>query len=302
MKILAIVVTYNAMQWADRCFGSLFLSSVEPDVYVVDNGSTDGTQSYIEERFPKIIFHQSDKNLGFGKANNLGLQYALDNQYDYVYLLNQDAWVMPDTFEKLIKISEENPEYGILSPFQMNADLRHIDKNFVAGVCSWYSNRELFTDIYMGEVRKIYDVPVVMAAHWFITRRCIEIAGGFSPSFVHYSEDDNYCDRLCYHKIRVGIVPSLKVVHDSSERALSKIRMVYLSYTNTIRIISNPNNKKYDNIIWCILYIIKYVLNSIKEYNSLLPFKYGAILITNLGRISRNRVVSIKETKSFLNQ
>ena len=130
MKLLVVIVTYNAMQWAERCFDSLRKSTIVPDVFVVDNGSTDGTQTYIHEHYPEVIFQQSKENLGFGKANNIGLQYALDNEYDYVYLLNQDAWVMPDTFEKLIIVHKEHPEYGILSPFQMEANMEHIDKNF----------------------------------------------------------------------------------------------------------------------------------------------------------------------------
>ncbi len=76
VKILVIIVTYNAMQWAERCFASLRKSTVKPDMLVVDNGSNDGTQEYIQQHFPEVIFHQSRDNLGFGKANNLGLHYA----------------------------------------------------------------------------------------------------------------------------------------------------------------------------------------------------------------------------------
>ena len=143
-NILVVIVTYNAMQWAERCFSSLKSSSLRPDVYVVDNGSTDGTQSYIQEHYPEVMFHQSAENLGFGKANNMGLQYALDYNYDYVYLLNQDAWVMEDTFEKLVNLSKQYPDYGILSPFQMNSDLIHIDSGFISSTCSYSSNSEIF--------------------------------------------------------------------------------------------------------------------------------------------------------------
>ena len=95
-----------------------------------------------------MIFQQSAENLGFGRANNLGLQYALDNRYDYVYLLNQDAWIFPDTFETLVDISKRYPEYGIISPLQMNSDLYHIDVNIIQNTCSWYSNKDLLNDMY----------------------------------------------------------------------------------------------------------------------------------------------------------
>ena len=83
MKLLVIIVTYNAMQWAERCFSSLRNSIVRPDVFVVDNGSTDGTQIFVKEHYPDVMFHQSEENLGFGNANNMGLQHALDYNYDY---------------------------------------------------------------------------------------------------------------------------------------------------------------------------------------------------------------------------
>ena len=91
MKILTIIVTYNGMKWLDRCLGSLRESSLKTDVVAVDNGSTDGTPEYIAANFPEVQLHCTGENLGFGRANNVGLQKAVAEGYDYVYLLNQDA-------------------------------------------------------------------------------------------------------------------------------------------------------------------------------------------------------------------
>ena len=71
------------------------------EVVLVDNGSTDESQQYIRENYPDIIFRQSETNLGFGRAHNIGIEYAIEHGYDYVYLLNQDAWIHNDTIEKL---------------------------------------------------------------------------------------------------------------------------------------------------------------------------------------------------------
>ena len=97
MKILTIIVTYNGMRWAQRCLQSLRDSEVHTDIYVIDNGSTDGTQAFIREHFPEAVMVQNARNEGFGRANNRGLRYALEHGYDYVYLLNEDAWIMPST-------------------------------------------------------------------------------------------------------------------------------------------------------------------------------------------------------------
>ena len=80
-RILTIVVTYNGMRWADRCFGSLSMSGVPTDVIAIDNGSTDGTPEYISENFPQVKIVATGENYGFGRANNIGLRYALEHGY-----------------------------------------------------------------------------------------------------------------------------------------------------------------------------------------------------------------------------
>ena len=101
-RLLVIVVTFNGMRWLERCLGSVQSSNVEADLFVVDNNSSDGSADFVAERFPHALLVRLENNLGFARANDIGLKYALDKDYDFVYLLNQDAWVMPDTFEKLI--------------------------------------------------------------------------------------------------------------------------------------------------------------------------------------------------------
>ncbi|WP_455668106.1 glycosyltransferase family 2 protein [Phocaeicola sp.] len=240
MKLLTIIVTYNAMQWADRCLQSLQHSTVATDVYVVDNGSKDGTQAYIQKHYSYVMFRQSAENLGFGQANNMGLQYALNHSYDYVYLLNQDAWVMPDTFEKLMAINQQQPEFGVLSPFQLQGNGTSIDMNFAWCVCGYKSNPYLINDLYFQRLQEVYEVPDVMAAHWLISRACLKKVGGFSPTFPHYGEDNNYAQRVMYHGFKLGIVPGTTAIHDRENRALlTKKQIFYRVYISILILLSN---------------------------------------------------------------
>ena len=285
------------MQWAKRCFDSLQTSTIAPDVFVVDNGSTDGTQAYIQDNYPKTLFQQSKENLGFGAANNIGLRYALENNYDYVYLLNQDAWVMPDTFEKMIKISQDNPEFGLISPMQMNADLYHIDKNFCNGLFD-YQNKEVINDLYNNNLKDIYETtPFVMAAHWFLTRKCIEKVGGFSPTFPHYGEDCNYTDRVAFYGFKIGITPLLKVVHDRGERVDMPQKVMYQNYMDFKVMLSNPLNNS------LFLSFAKVSFVSIKlffKFKSLKPFLYFWKTVFNVSIISKNKKISMSNDCAFL--
>jgi len=114
MKVLVIVVTYNALQWIDRCLASLLNSTIPVDCIVIDNMSTDDTVKYIKKSYKWVHLVSSKKNLGFGQGNNIGLQYAIDNNYEFVYLLNQDAWIFPDTLRNLIDVYNLHTEYGII--------------------------------------------------------------------------------------------------------------------------------------------------------------------------------------------
>ena len=242
-NLLVIIVTYNAMPWLDRCYSSLRASTLPCDIITIDNGSTDGTPSYLKANFPEVELVENSSNLGFGKANNIGLQKALDEGYDYAYLLNQDAWVMPDTFARLVGISQQHPDFGILSPMQLKADGQHLDDKFAINVIGTHQHtRPLLTeDLYFHRQEGAYEVTFVMAAHWFITRRCFEQVGGFSPTFYHYGEDDNYLNRTRYWKFRIGICPEVQAVHDRADSQWSEAKSLYINYyTMPVNCASNP--------------------------------------------------------------
>lgn len=233
-RLLAIIVTYNGMKWIDKCIHSVLSSSIKSDIFVVDNASSDGTPDYIAKNFPTVLLTRSTKNLGFGAANNIGLQHAIDNGYDYVYLLNQDAWVKEDTFEKLISIQKQHPEYGILSPMQLDADERKMNKVFGDIVCSRTNEHSFTEDLYFNQLRQIYSTKRIMAAHWLINGVCLASVGGFSPSFAHYGEDDNYSDRVWFKGFKIGFCPHVHAIHDTEHRIPEKKRKSYLRYCSAI--------------------------------------------------------------------
>lgn len=233
-RILVITVTYNAMKWVDRCFGSLRDSRHPVDVFVVDNGSSDGTAEYIRNHFPEVMLHCTGENYGFGKANNIGLEYALANGYDYVYLLNQDAWVFPDTFDRLLEAHDAHPEYGILSPVQMTASMERPDPRFKV--------KCLDKELSAYESGRIYDVDFVMAAHWLVSRRCILSTGGFSPAFRHYGEDDNFIHRSLWKGFKIGFLAGAYAVHDRELRSTSKHAAMRLKCVASVVKLSNPSS------------------------------------------------------------
>lgn len=281
-KLLVILVTYNGARWLERCLKSVTESSVETDLYVVDNGSTDGSVEIIRSLCPRALLTVSKENLGFGGANNLGLEYALDHGYDFVYLLNQDAWVEPDTFEELIKAAVTHPEFGILSPLQVTASNTSLDKNFLKHYPS-----SLPPYPYKSSTKvTVVETRFAMAAHWLMSRECIERVGLFSPTFFHYGEDSNYVQRLHFHGLKIGIVPSAIAVHDREMRheTVASRRRQFHSYG--LIFLSNPKSSiRY--LRW-ILHILSTICSSPRSVS----FHAVASTIRSLGLISHNRRTS----------
>lgn len=209
-NIFVIIVTYKGHQWYERCFTSLRQSEVPVQTVVIDNASNDGTVEYIREHFPEVHLIESKENLGFGRANNIGMRYALDHGCDYVFLLNQDAWIESNSIKELVRIHHENPEYGILSPMHINAEKNHFNILFDDGD----RNYNIASDFYFGIKKEVYKVKYVNAAAWLLPRTTLEVIGGFDPIFKHYEEDDDYLNRLQYHKINVGLCANITIVHD----------------------------------------------------------------------------------------
>lgn len=226
MKIYVIIVTYNAMRrnWIDNCLKSLEASTIPVTPIVIDNGSTDETRSFVPQHYPKAIWLPQEKNLGFGQANNVGLRYTLEHNGDYVLLLNQDATLDSEAIEKMIPLIDD---HSLLSPIHLNGNASQLDANFK--LCLQASDDTLLDDLLITKKTKdTYSGPkhssgrVIPAACWFIPIAVIRKIGGFNPLFFHYSEDDNYFQRLYYHHINVKICPKATMYHDRGEHGSMK--------------------------------------------------------------------------------
>lgn len=220
-KVFVIVVTYKGWQWYDRCFQSLRTSSVPIQTIAVDNASDDGSVEYIHAHYPEVHVIASQSNLGFGQANNKGIRYALDHGCDYVFLLNQDAWIEEDSIEKLVDVHLANTQFGILSPMHLDPGKTRIENGFLQFVDDFRStDRAFFEDVYFARTKDVYRTSYVNAAAWLLPRAVLTIVGGFDPIFFHYGEDDNYMRRVLFHQFGIGICPHSRVVHDCNNKGV----------------------------------------------------------------------------------
>ena len=269
MKVLVIIVNYNGARWIPKVSEALRSEQeslrgrdVSLDLFVFDNGSEDGSVSLWEAAWPGVIVHRGEGNLGFTAGNNAGFRYALEHGYDFVYLLNQDAWPCPGAIDQLISWSHFCPGYAMLSPMQMAGDGENFDPNFRRDVVS--KGRE-------DEVSHIFRSPRVMAAHWLVSCGALRQIGLFEPLLPLYGQDDNWCDRADYHRFKVGYLETAQGIHDRAARKEPKDRIIYRNYYmgSLVRLLDIRRPLWRQRLFVCLFTLVKTV-----KYGSLQPLKY----------------------------
>ena len=264
-KVCIIIVSYNFEPWVDKCLSSVFASTIPVTVMVIDNNSNDNTVEQIEKHYPQVKLIENKKNLGFGKANNVGLTYALENNFDYAFLLNQDTWIEKDMLEKLIEASKADPDYGIISPVHLSPDGKSLDHGFAI-----YSNKKSIEELPQPS-NQLVEAPFVNAAFWLLPIKTVKNIGGFSPLFYHYGEDRNYLLRIAFHKYKIGYLPNAFATHDRQNREVTNKQFLKAEYIYFLSELANINYSFPKAITYSVLAALKKMFTEAaigRAYNS----------------------------------
>jgi GT2 family glycosyltransferase len=212
MKAVAIIVCYNGQEYIEKCLNTLFQDKSLHKVILVDNNSDDNSLEIVRTKYKDVVIKSLDQNIGFGRANNIGIEIGLEEQCEYFFLLNQDTYCQQGCISKLIEVHLKNSGYGIIAPIQLNGKGDKIDTKFYKYLFN--QNKSIGNDLYAQNPGDIYPVDFVNAAAWLISKECILKVGGFDPIFFHTGEDDDYVKRLKYWGFNIGISLNSFVCHD----------------------------------------------------------------------------------------
>jgi GT2 family glycosyltransferase len=116
-KLAIVIINWNSFDLTSDTLVSLSSTSYKNyDIIVVDNFSTDNSAAQLEKDFPSIILLRSDENKGFTGGNNLGFDYAINEGYEYVMMLNNDVAVESDFLEPLVVKLDIDEKIGGVQP------------------------------------------------------------------------------------------------------------------------------------------------------------------------------------------
>jgi GT2 family glycosyltransferase len=221
-RVGAVVVSFNTRDLLLQCLESLYAHAGVPlAVVVVDNASTDGSAAAARARFPAATVIESPANVGFSRANNLGLAAVGGT---YVLVLNSDCQVRPGTVPALCAVLDAQADAGIVGPRTVGADGRP-QVSFgpaLTPLAEWRQGR-LVRGVRKGDPAALRQAEALLArpaepswvsASCLLARRtALEAVGGFDESFFLYEEDVDLCLRVRRAGWRIVFTPSASVVH-----------------------------------------------------------------------------------------
>lgn len=218
-KVSTIVLNWNNAADTGKCITSLLEQDYKNvDIFVVDNGSTDGSGRVLQRRFGtisniKLILLK--ENTGFAEGNNVGIRRALENAADYVLMLNNDVVVTPHCIATLVEVAESDDHIGIVGA--TNLFLHDPTRIWYSGgVLHWARGRfidETSNTLYDPNDRRIREVDDVAGSSMMVKRAVIEKVGLlWAPYFLCYEESD-WCLRAKRGGFRVLAAMGATVYH-----------------------------------------------------------------------------------------
>ena len=307
MKLVAVIVTHNGSKWIEKSISSVIQTEMPVQVVVVDNNSSDNTLEIVRSRFPQAVIFQNSENFGFGKANNIGIKYALEINAELIFLLNQDAWVEAGAIKKLVEQTLKYPGY-ILSPVHLNCDGSKLDYGFASYV-SHLSTKHIFENIIEKKnIEEVYEADFVNAAFWLIPINVIKKTGGFDPLFFQYEEDVDFINRAHFHGFRIGICSNAVGYHCRKQnRSNSKNNFSYKSRIRKrnvfLAVLKNINKNFFGCAFSLLIYFLKTNAQSVVRLDLksfLTDYIVLAQVLLKLRVVMRHRKINKTSMRSFL--
>ncbi|MDP8229256.1 MAG: glycosyltransferase [Candidatus Electryoneaceae bacterium] len=230
IDVSVIIVNYNVKYFVEQCLKSVYAASdgLNVELFVVDNGSTDGSLEYLMPRFPDVIFINNKGNLGFGRANNIALEQAAGK---YLFILNPDTLIAEDSLKSLIAYMVEHPAVGVVGPKILTryggfdkTSKRGLPTPWVAfcrlsGLSRLFPRSKLFGryDLMYLDPDKSAEVDSLAGSCMMVRRDVYEQTGGFDEDFFMYGEDIDWSYRIKLAGWKVHYAPVTQIVHFRGE-------------------------------------------------------------------------------------
>lgn len=220
--VSVIILNWNTRDMLADCLDTVIknVGNLTLKLIVVDNASTDGSQTMLQQRFPQVHLISNQTNVGFARGNNQGMAVS---QGRYALLLNSDAFITPGSLEALLQLADTQPRAGIVG-----AQLRNADSTFQASYTPFPNLWQEFM-ILSGLGRLVYDrwypsrgpeeakgpqvVDYVEGACLLVRLEAFRDTQGLDEGFFMYAEEVDWCYTMRQKGWQVWYQPEAKIIH-----------------------------------------------------------------------------------------
>lgn len=233
-KVSIVIVTWNGLNDTLECLESLKkINYTNYEVIIVDNASRDNTAEIVKKQFPELVVIESKENIGWSRATNVGIEYALKNGTEYFLLINNDTVIDSDILKNFMEAKDRYPEAGIFGakiyyhsePNRIWAACAKWDdyiSDFFDAACNKLDNRE--------EFNQVQEIDYVNGCGMFMKREVFERVGLFDPRYFFAFEEPDICYRAKKLGFKSIFIPEAKLWHKVSRSSGGKGNALFIYF------------------------------------------------------------------------
>jgi GT2 family glycosyltransferase len=277
--VFAVILAWNQLKETLECLGSLLPSSYpNMRIVVVDNGSTDGTSDALAREFPNVKRLRTDVNIGLERGYNMGFEYALKNDADYILAMNNDTIVDIRMVENLIQGIQNHPKAGIVSPkiYHYFGDRSRL---WCAGA-RWAAFPPRIKLIGANaadspKYQKDFTLPYVTSCCILISREALQKTGLLDPSYFFYYNDWDMSARFWAAGYEIWFIANAHLWHKvsmSTQKAEKPDRWWYVMGRSGVRFYL-----QYKSAWMLMVYSTYFVIREIfkLKFKRIFPYLFG---------------------------
>ena len=229
-ELSVIIVNYNVRPFLERALESIFtaLEGIPSEVFVVDNGSGDGSVHMVRMKFPSVRLIENEENVGFARANNQALREVKGKM---VCLINPDTLVREDTFKVCMDYLKTHSNVGVVGCKILNSDgtlqlscRRSFPMPWVAftkmvGLSRVFPRSRIFGRYNMTylDPDETTEVEAISGSFMMVRRRIVNEVGYLDEDFFMYGEDLDWCYRIGRAGWKIVYLPQTWIIHHKGQ-------------------------------------------------------------------------------------
>ena len=240
-RVLIIIVNWNGRDDLLELLASIKNLNYPKDNYkimVIDNGSSDGSQTAISQSFPDVYLLENKRNIGYVKAVNQGIANGLNTAVDYIWIFNNDVTVEENSLKRLVEAGQQDENIGVIAPVIYSYNSPEKIDNVGYKINFWIGRLKRLKfgrDVFQNYNDTYAEVDSQLGCSTLIKSTVFKMIGNFQAIYNLYFEETDFNIRARKKGFRVVVVKDAKVWHKTAS-TMNKfiLRRAYLLVRNLL--------------------------------------------------------------------